>query len=125
MASLSRAHHQYSQSLLGCLFSFIRRGLHHVEIVVKAILQGHLVEVFAHLLTPLVHHPLTKTWQLTALGQLRHKLVTVLPLLKSLDLLNLTCSFVLTNVEEGRGVANLAKEGHLILLLELEERHLG
>ena len=63
--------------------SFLSRPLlfGHVEIIIKAILQRHFVEVFAHLLTPFVLDSFAEARQLTSLGQLWHELVAVLPLI--------------------------------------------
>ena len=96
----------------------------HVEVVVKVILDSHLVEMLPHLLTPMVHDTFTKTWQRAALGKLGNELVTVLPLVQRFYLLYLTGSAVFANVKESRCVANLAEERNFVFLLQLEKWHL-
>ena len=109
-------------SLLICLL--LLTWIDHVEVVVKTILKSNLIEVLTHLFTPIVTDTFCKSWQLTALGKLRHEFFTVLPLLERLNLLDLACLSVLANVEESRSIAYLSEERYLVLLLQLEEWHL-
>ena len=64
--------------------------------------------MLAHLLTPFVAHALLQAWQVTALSELRHELLAVLPFVESADLLDLPSAFLFLNVEEGGRIADLA-----------------
>lgn len=58
---------------------------------------------------------------MAAASELRHELFAVLPLVQSANFFNLASRFVFFDMEECRGVTDLPKPRHFILLLNLEE----
>ena len=103
---------------------FLLCWLGHIEVKVEPIAEGHFVKVLAHLLTPLVADAFLKAGQVAALGQLRHELLAVLPLVEGADLRDLPGALLLLDVEEGWSVADLTQPGHLVLFFHLEQRQL-